>query len=323
VPGALHRLAGLQAQQPLAPYTGLWARLEGFAPQALARELEARRAVRIVAMRSTIHLLTAQDAAVLRPLTQVASERAFASNHGKRLAGADPEAVAAAARELVEDEPLTFAELAERLAPRWPDAQAEALAMAARAHLPLVQIPPRGVWGAGGLARHTTLRAWTGGAIHGDTTPAELVLRHLAAFGPATVADVQAWAGVTRLAPVVAALRERLVVLRSEDGAELFDLPDAPRPDPETPAPVRFLPEYDNVLVGHADRSRIVTDRAHQRRAFTRGTVLVDGMLAAAWKPVRERGDVRIDVEPFAKLTRAQRAEVDAEAERLRAFLLS
>ena len=321
---ALERLVGLQAQAPLPPYTGLWTRLERFDPAELGRLVTGRAVVRLALMRSTIHLVTARDALRLRPVVQPVIARGVQGGYGRQLAGLDEAALAAAGRALVEERPRTFAELGALLAARWPDRTPAALAIAVRSLVPLVQVPPRGVWGAAGPAAHTSVEAWLGRPVDDAAPVDDLVLRYLAAFGPATVADAQAWSGLTRLKAVLERLRPRLRVFRDERGRELLDLPDAPRPDPDTPAPPRFLPEWDNVLLSFADRSRIVPD-AHRARLFSTngmipGTVLVDGVVRATWRIARERGRATLVVEPFTRLAAPDRRAVAEEGERLLAF---
>lgn len=321
---AVERLAGLQAQEPLDPYTALWTRLEEFRPEELAGLLLERRVVRIALMRSTIHLVTAEDCLFLRPLVQPVIERMTRSVFGRNLTGIDEVAATAAGRALVEAAPLSFSQLGSRLAERWPEHDAPSMAQMARAWLPLVQVPPRAVWGQGGVARHTTAEAWLGRRLEPAPSPAELALRYLAAFGPASVMDVQAWSGLTRFREVLDELRPRLVTFRDENGAELFDLPDAPRPDPETPAPVRFLPEYDNILLGHADRSRMARD-AERGLVFSDagrgwGWVLVDGLAGAHWRLERAREVATLRIRPMAPLSAAERDEVMAEGVGLLAF---
>ncbi|HET9982316.1 MAG TPA: winged helix DNA-binding domain-containing protein [Longimicrobiales bacterium] len=322
---AVEHLVGMQAQAPLSPYPGLWTRLEGFRPDDLVRLIEERHVVRIALMRSTIHLVSARDCLVLRPLVQPVLERALQGTYGRRLAGLDPAELADAGRELVEAEPRSFEELGPRLRERWPDRDPTALAQGVRALVPLVQLPPRGVWGAGGRAVHTSAEAWIGRPLDADASLDELVVRYLAAFGPASVADVQKWSGLTRLREVVDRLRPRLVTFRDEDGAELFDLPDAPRPDPDTPAPPRFLPEFDNALLSHADRTRILSDE-HRRRLFglnglMPGAVLVDGVVRAGWRIAGRRGEATMDIQPFEPLSPEERLEVAEEGARLLAFM--
>ena len=313
---ALEHLAGLQAQSPYAPYVGLWSRLADFATGDLAAAIEGREAVRIALMRSTIHLVTARDCLWLRPLVQAVIARSTAGAWGKRLEGVDAAELADAARALLEDEPRTSRQVGTLLLERWPGSDADALGNAVRCHLALVQVPPRGIWGKGGVAAHTTVEAWLGSDLDPEPNVDDLVTRYLAAFGPASVNDVQAWSGIGRLREVVERLRPRLRAFRDENGVELFDLPDAPRPDPQTRAPVRFLPEYDNLFLSHADRTRVIAPE-HREPLFTRGGFLVDGFLAGAWK--RDKAEIR--VEPFVRLARTDRAAVDEEVERLRAFV--
>jgi hypothetical protein len=312
---AIERVAGLQAQAPLAPYVGLWSRVEGFDPNELAASLVDRRVVRLALMRSTIHLVGARDALRWRPLVQPAIERGFQGNWQKHLGGLDAAEVAEAGRPLIEAEPLTFSELGTRLTETYPGHDPTALGYAVRTHVACVQVPPRGIWGAGGRARHTSIEAWLRRPLVARTKPSELVERYLAAFGPASVKDVQTWSYVNGLAPVLERMRPRLRVFRDEAGRELFDLPDAPLPDPDTPVPVRFVPEYDNVALSHADRSRIIAPDLG-RKLFTRGGVLLDGFVAGAWRI--QKGKLR--VERFRRWTRAEVAGARAEGERLLDF---
>jgi hypothetical protein len=321
---AVERLVGMQSQAPDPPYVGLWTRLENFLPEELARLVEERAVVRVALMRSTIHLVTARDCLALRPLLQPVIERSFRGGFGRRLEGVDDAAMADAARALVEERPRTFAEIGAALGERWPDRDPSALAAAARTLLPLVQVPPRGLWRRSGPAAHTTAEAWLGRLL--DPAPAldAMVLRYLAAFGPATVADAQTWSGLTRLKEAVERLRPGLRVFRDERGRELLDLPDAPRPDPDTPAPARFMAEWDNVLLSHADRSRMVPEE-HRARIFTvngvmPATILLDGFVAGTWKLERRRGAATLRVAPFAPPSPDDEAALAAEGERLLDF---
>ncbi|MFB7458485.1 winged helix DNA-binding domain-containing protein [Streptomyces sp. NPDC056188] len=322
---AVEHLVGLQAQNVRPPYYALAARLDGFAPERLSEPMAAREVVRIVTLRSTIHTHTADDCLTLRPLVQGAREREL-HLFREGLHGVDLDRLTALARDLVEAEPRMMTQLRTALGAQWPDADPQALGVAARCLLPLVQVTPRGLWDRSGQVALTTAEHWLGRPAdpsprEGDHTALEAaVLRYLAAFGPASVRDMQTWAGLTRLRPVFERLRPRLVTFQDDGGTELFDLPDAPRPDPDTPAPPRFLPEYDNLLLSHADRSRVVPARYRGRNAQgnqAHRTLLVDGFLAGLWKP---EGDTLV-VEPFDPLTRAQRQDVTAEAERMLAAL--
>lgn len=315
---ALAHLVGLQAQNVKPPYYALAARLAEFDPMELSGLMAERAAVRAVTMRSTVHTLTADDLLTLRPLTQAAIDRELRMFRGG-LNGVDLDRLAALARGYVEEEPRTLAQIRAELLRHWPDADPQSLGIAARARLPLVQVTPRGLWRRSGQVALTTAEHWLGRPLAEAPAPDDTVLRYLAAFGPASVKDMQTWAGLTRLRDAFERLRPGLRTFRDEHGVELFDLPDAPRPDPETPAPPRFLPEYDNLLLSHADRTRVVA-LAHKDRTWTGNqahcTFLVDGYLAGLWRLEEARdGAVTVTVEPFGKLTEAQRGEVAAEAE--------
>ncbi|MBW8700084.1 hypothetical protein MBT84_10800 [Streptomyces sp. MBT84] len=242
-------------------------------------------------MRSTIHAHTADDCLGLRPLVQPARDRELGLFRDG-LAGVDLDRLALLARDLVETEPHAMKQLREALAVEWPRADPQALALAARCRLPLVQVTPRGLWGRSGRVALTTAEHWLGRPAEPAPAPDAVVLRYLAAFGPASVKDMQTWAGLTGLRDVFERLRTRLVTFQDANGVELFDLPDAPRPDPDTPAPPRFLPEFDNLLLSHADRTRVVPPDL-KGRSWTGNqahrTLLVDGFLAGcgSWRRTR------------------------------------
>lgn len=312
---AVEHLVGLQAQNVKPPYLALAARLEGFVPEELSRLMAEREVVRIVTLRSTIHTHTADDCLTLRPLVQPARDREL-TTFRKGLRGVDLDRLAVLARELVEEGPRTMKQLREALHAEWPDADPQALGIAARCRLPLVQVTPRGLWGQSGQVALTTAEHWLGRAAEPAPAPEDVVLRYLAAFGPASVKDMQTWAGLTRLREPFERLRPRLLTFRDANGVELFDLPDAPRPDEDTPAPPRFLPEFDNLLLSHADRTRVVPPEYWGRSwvgNLVHCTFLVDGFLAGVWKLERDA----LVIEPFGSLTRAQRAELTAEGERI------
>jgi len=270
VEDAVEHLVGLQAQTPHTWYTGLWTRLSGFDPDETGRRLTDRRLVRMALMRSTIHLVTARDAVALRPPLDPVVRRPLAGVHRRNVEGIDLAELVEAGRTLVDEQPRTFSELGVLLAARWPGRDPGALSLAVRALLPLVQVPPRGVWGRSGQAKHTSLAAWLPDMRAKQATARDIVLRYLGAFGPASVRDMQNWSGLSRLQEIVGELD--LVTFRDEHGRELFDRPEAPRPDPDTPAPVRFLYDFDNLLLGHDDRSRVVSD-AHAAIDFAEWAV--------------------------------------------------
>jgi hypothetical protein len=278
--------------------------------------------VRIVLMRGTIHLVTAKDCHRLRPLVQPALDRMLKANatHGRPLAAVEVSAVVGAARRLLDAEALTPGELGARLAEEWPDTPPGSLAEAARSLLPLVQVPPRALWQRSGQVRLTTATAWLGKPRGKSVTIDDVVVRYLAAFGPASTADVQTWSGLTRLGEVVDRLE--LMHFKSEGGQTLYDIPDAPRPDPDTPAPVRLIAPFDNILLSHVNRTRVISDE-HRRRLFSGkngvfpGTVLVDGFVAGTWELVGKGESTSMRVRPYIQLKRGVLDTVVSEGNRL------
>ncbi|MGH2630983.1 MAG: winged helix DNA-binding domain-containing protein [Actinomycetota bacterium] len=330
VADAIEHVVGQQAQVPMDPYLGLWTRLEGFRPERLAEMIEGRQAVRASLMRATIHLVTARDMLTMRPVMQPVLERTFStgSPFGRALGDLDATEVAAVGRALLEEQPRSRAELTPLLLERWPGHDGNALAQAVAYLLPLVQVPPRGVWGKSGQARFATAESWLDAPLAGDASPDPIVLRYLAAFGPASVMDAQSWSGLTRLKEVFARLAPGLRAFRNVAGRELFDLPDAPRPDPETPSPPRFLPEYDNVLLGHADRTRLVSDDYRKELLAAAGTktiriVLIDGCVGGTWAIERSEDTATLVIEPAGRLRKQARAGLLDEGGRLLRFAAS
>jgi hypothetical protein len=326
----IEHLVGMQAQAPLAPYVALWSRIEGFRPDELVGLLHDRAAVRATAMlRTTIHLHTARDAlavrAVIQPVVEAFLRR---STFMPPLEGIDPATVAAAGRKLLDAGPLGVSELGKKLEERWPGRDPIALGMVVRTMVPLVQVPPRGIWGRSGRPVLVRLESWLGRPLE-DPDVDDLVLRYLAAFGPATVADIRAWSWLTRVRPVVERLRQRLRTFRDDRGRELFDVPDGRLPDPEADAPIRFLPEYDNVLLSHRDRRRILPEDRPPPLGVgdgaRMGSFLVDGFVAGTWRLAGRRGDpdpVVLELSPWAPLAKRDSLALEAEAHGLLAFLV-
>ncbi|HEX4723399.1 MAG TPA: winged helix DNA-binding domain-containing protein [Pseudonocardiaceae bacterium] len=317
----VERLVGLQAQAPTPPYFGLWSRLADFRPAQLSGLLADRSVVRIVLMRGTIHLVSAADCRFLRPLVQPALGRSLGSSvYGPSLVGLDLADLAKEGRALLAERPMSPAELGRAMTNRWPDRDPIALANAVRTHVPLVQVPPRGLWGRSAAARHTTAETWLHGPLDAEPSIDRLVSRYLAAFGPASAADVQAWSGLTRLGEVLDRLRPELRTFRDDRGAELFDLPQARLPDQDTPAPARLIAPYDNVVLAHANRARIIGDELRKKlwpvNGVLPGMLLVNGFVAGTWR--LDGGTLRLT--PSGPLSTADRAELTEEGATLLTF---
>ncbi|MFF3488688.1 winged helix DNA-binding domain-containing protein [Streptomyces sp. NPDC002701] len=323
---AVAHLGGLQAQEPQEPFVGLWSRLRAFDPAELSDLLTGRRVVRTHLMRRTVHLVTADDALAWRARHAVMLRQRVLGTYRRELAGVDLDELAAAGRAVMADGvPRSMTELARVLAERWPEPGPRALGeMVIAALVPMVQLPPRGLWRTRAGVRNVMLSAWLGRDIDppdpdgSDPVGRALVRRYLAAFGPAASADLRAWCGLAGLPAAVAALREELVAFRDERGRELLDLPEAPRPDPGTPAPVRFLPAFDNAVLGYHDRGRIIDDAHRGLSVAGERVVLVDGRVAATWTVGK---DGTVTVTPLHGLSRTDRTAVAGEGEALAAFL--
>lgn len=321
---AIEHLVGMQAQAPIPPYFGLWSRLVNFQPSELSQLLLDRKAVRIVLMRGTIHLVSAQDCLGVRPAVQPVLDRWLHGKLGKQLKAVDLKELASVGRSYVEQAALTYHELGLRLQEHWPDSEPEALANAVRAQVPLVQVPPRGIWGASGQAEHTSVEAWLGQPIAAEPKLDELVLRYLAAFGPASVKDMQVWSGLTGLNQVVERLRPRLRSFLDEDGRILWDTINGTLPEEDTPAPVRFLGEFDNMLLSYSDRARIMADAdkpsVFTRNGIIRATVLIDGFVSGIWSIEEHRGIAALQIRLFKPVSAEEQASMYEEGSKLLQF---
>jgi hypothetical protein len=322
---AVAHLCGLQAQEPQEPFIGLWSRLRAFDPATLSDLLTGRRVVRTALMRRTIHLVTAEDVLAWRARHHAMLCQRVLGVYRRELDGVDLDELAAAGRAVMSDgRPRTMAELVQAVAERRPAPGRRALGeMLISALVPMAQAPPRGVWRAKAGVRNVLLSDWLGREV--DPLPSDdsdpvgqtLVRRYLAAFGPATSSDLRAWCGLAGLPAAVAAVRDELVTFKDERGRELLDLPDAPRPDPGTAAPVRFLPAFDNAILGYQARNRIIDDAHRGLSVAGERVVLVDGRVAATWTVNADT----VVITPLYPLPKAARTAVSEEAEGLASFL--
>jgi Winged helix DNA-binding domain len=314
----LEAFCGMQAQAPFAPYYGLWCRLEQFMPDELSDLLLTRQAVRLGLMRGTVHLITAEDAWCIYPLMQPIAENDLRNNP----INMDLTTLIDFGRELLKEQALSLQELRPLLQTKFPNQDSNVLARALRNVLPLVQIPPRAIWGKSAQTRFRTLEHWLGAPLEPDYSLEQLTRRYLAAFGPASIADLQTWCGLNRMRETVEKLRSELVVFHDEQQRELFDLPEAPRPSAEIPAPVRLLPQFDNLLLSHQNRTRVM-NQEHQKRLFDvkngvyPATIMIDGFLAGTWSLEVSKNTAKLRLEPYRKVSRLEAEEMQAEAERL------
>ena len=325
VVAAVEALVSMQAQLARPPFMGLWSRLSGFRREDLVGAVRDRQLVRATMMRCTLFLMSARDYLAFRTAMQPVLTNAMRGVLKDRVANIDLVGLVAPAREYFGAEPRTFDEYRNHLLAADPGVEERVMGYAVRTHLPLIQVPDGGPWGYPSAADFTPVESWLGEAPETGDRTEDLVLRYLAAYGPASAADFQNWSGLQGAKAVLESLRPRLTAFLDEAGRELFDLPDAPRPDADAPAPVRFLPEFDNVVMAHADRSRIIADEDRPRifKANLRvlPTLLVDGMVAGTWTVERKKKVATLVIEPFRELAGAVRDEVASEGRRLVEFV--
>ena len=318
----VRRLVGMQGQEAKHPYVGLWSRVVGFDEGQLRRAVEDREVVRATMFRGTLHLVTAEDYLRFRSTISPVLEAGL-KLLGDRAEGLQPEKVVAAARKLLAKEPLTFTEVRDALVEEFPEVNDRALGFTTRMMVPLVMYPTETRWGWPANARFTPAEEWLGAKIRRSAVPEELVVRYLEAFGPATPADFQTWSGLPGAKATFDALE--LERFTDENGKTLYDVPGAPRPDPDTDVPVRFLPEFDNLLLAHAKRERIIADE-HRPAVFTKNlriksTYTVDGLVAGLWTAEKKRGVATLTLTPFGRTLKRTRAELEREGTALLGFL--
>jgi len=303
---AVDWLIGLQGQVSEGPYQGLWSRLAGFRHDDLTALIVGRRLLRATSLRSTLHLHTLADLTGLRPHVQPVLDRMWKSAFGNRRFGAnDIGAVHRAGVALLDQGPMTGGALGKALTAQFPDGEPLAKSVLLQVKEILVQIPPTRIWGSGHAPILTRLENWVPPPYPGPLDLGDLVRRYLRAYGPATIADMQAWSGLTRLGDAFTAIREELVAYEAEDGRTLFDLADASLPEPDVSAPPRFLPLFDNVYLGYADRRRLLVPGDEARLNILNEytpAVLVDGRIRAGWAISVKRDVVRLEISPYHPL---------------------
>ena len=322
---AVEQVLALQAQIPRPPHIALWSRLQRFDREHLLKSLHARTLVRGTSMRGTLHIMSAKDFLAYRSALQPSLTADMMSVVGK---GPIPslETLITAGRSAFGRKARPFADVRAALQSRFPDAHERLLAYAVRMQVPLVQVPTEGeAWGFPADSDFALAEHWLKAKVGPGAGVGSLVLRYLSAFGPATTADIQSWLGIRGVAEVLAPIREKLAVFADPRGREMFDLPKAPRPDADTAAPARFLPEYDSLILAYADRSRII-DEAHRKALVTKNlvvpaTFLVDGRVAGTWKIERKNAAATLKVTPFASLPKVARAELEEEGQALLRFV--
>ncbi|QXJ26036.1 winged helix DNA-binding domain-containing protein [Actinomadura graeca] len=320
---AVARLCGMQAQEPKPPFLGLWTRVAGFQVSDLHSAVHDRSLVRATMMRATLHLVTADDYTAFRTAMQPTLDGAMRVL-GDRAKGLDLSRVVPAARALLEDGPRTFNAVRALLQEEFPDVNDRALGYAVRMCLPLVMVPTEDRWAFPRTSEFTLADTWLGTSPASVPATDELMLRYLAAYGPASVADAQTWSGLPALSEVFERLRPALRVFADDKGRELFDLPDAPRPDEDVPAPARFLPEFDGLVLAHADRRRIIADRDRPslttKNLRVRAVFLWDGFARGIWEQDYKRKVATLTLRPFEPLPPTAVKALTAEGEALARF---
>jgi len=317
-------LGGLQAQSTPSPYLSLWIRLQEFEREELISSLVRRRLVKALLQRGTLHVVTPKQYWAITTVRRELAPIVWPPSYEALVPVARIVELAGVALAELEGRELTLKEVQALLEPHAHERVPPTfLWRRIQAHAYIVHVPPSGIWGYGGHGVYTAAE----GTLRGEPPAAEaafdaLVRTYLRAYGPATKQDIGQWAGIPRLAPVAASL-ERLTLrtFRDESGKLLHDLPRAPLPDPDTPAPPRLVPRFDNLVLSHADRARVLGDvppaRIVTNNGLVHATILVDGFVTGTWQ--LDRGRVRL--EPFGRLDAAVRRELAEEAARLEAFV--
>lgn len=325
VPAAVRHLAGMQAQQAAPPFTGLWTRVENFQTESLRQAIFDKELVRATAMRATLHLLTAADYLEFHSALAPMLQQAFQSQLGKHASSIPMDLALTAARRAFSKDSLTFHELRDAMKEQFPDCNERVIGYGVKTHLELVTVPGDSPYAFQPNSPYTLAQKWLGKPPRKSDATTGLVERYLAAFGPATPADFQAWSGMRGAAAHFATLRAKLSVFQDENGRELFDLPDAPRPGEDTPVPVRFLPEFDNVVLAHKDRSRIIDDEYRSRivskNLLVAATFLVDGFVSGVWSVKATKSKAVLSITAFNKLRAQDKKSLTEEGHNLLAFL--
>jgi hypothetical protein len=311
---ALHNLLAVQGQLPRAPFVGLWSRLTDFAPASLRDAIRDRQVVRATMLRGTLHLMLAEDLLAFR--ASLRTEAALTLPGGKRWTAADLEPTLQLAREHFR-EPNTFESLRDRIEGAGFD-EIRFRAYAARLLLPLVQANSDAPYGFGAGGEFVLADTWLSSNVAAEPQPAELVRRYLAAWGPSTPADFAAWSGMKGVAPWFEALGNEVVLLRDDRKRALYDLRDAPRPGADVPAAPRLLPDFDGVMLGWQDRTRMISaeDTRHiaNRNLQIPAVVLLDGFVGGTWRLERKRKSATLSIRTFRSISRADRRALESEA---------
>jgi hypothetical protein len=278
-------------------------------------------------MRCTLHLMSGRDYLKLRATIQPVLERAIDSSVRNRARALDIEQLVSRARRYLDEQPCTLNELRARLRKRFPKYDERAIGYAIRTHLPLVQVPSETRWGYRAPADFAAAESWLGRSVSIKDARETLICRYLAAFGPATVSDAQTWSGLTGLGRAFDTLGTKLRAFRDERGRELFDLPEAARPSGDLIAPIRFLPDYDNLILSHSDRTRFLAPE-HRSLVIMRNmqilpTFLVDGFVAGTWRVEEKTAGASLVLAPFRKLTQRAWANLENEGNELLRFIAS
>lgn len=313
---AVKFLGGLQGQQTHDPYIGLWSRLKDFRQEDLTALIVERTLARATTMRGTLHLHTADDLLGFRALVQPFVSQQWKSNFLRRFGSEDEGKVRRAGLRLLDKGPMTAGTLNKALKEKFPSAEPIALSTLVALSETLVQVPPTRIWGNNDAPLLARVENWLPPPYKRPLSREDLVRRYLAAYGPASIADMATWCRLSKLGESFKKISDELIVLEDESGRTLYDLPDAPRPDEDTPAPVRFLPLYDNAYLGYDNRRRMLSEAtAHLVNMFQqfKPAVLIDGTMNAGWSIVSKKGEAVLEIETYRKILKRELRALEAE----------